>query len=92
MSEPIHRIHKLRPNTVEWRPIEGEVVAVDLRTSVYFAINRTGALIWPELACGATREALVARLAQTCEIDRRQAGEEVDEFVAALAELDLLES
>jgi hypothetical protein len=92
MSGPIHRILKLRPDTLEWRPIEGEVVAVDLRTSVYFAVNRTGATIWPELASGATREALVERLAQACEIESEQAGGEVDEFVASLAELDLLET
>jgi hypothetical protein len=90
MSDPILRF-KLRPDTVEWRPIEGEVVAVDLRSSVYFGINRAGAIIWPELAAGATREALVERLAQSCEIDAGQAGKEVDEFLVAVAELDLLE-
>ena len=91
MSDPIHQILKLRPAALEWRPIEGEVVAVDLRSSVYFGINRTGAIIWPELAAGATREALVNRLADACEIDAGQAGREVDEFVAELAKLDLLE-
>jgi hypothetical protein len=92
MSDPILRILKLRAKTLEWRPIEGEVVAVDLRTSVYFGVNRTGAIIWPELSTGATREALVEQLAQACEIDPGQAGGEVDEFLASLAELDLLES
>jgi hypothetical protein len=92
MSSPIPRILRLRPGTVEWRPIEGEVVAVDLRSSVYFGVNRTGAIIWPELASGVTREALVARLVQACEIGSEQAGAEVDEFLGALAALDLLES
>jgi hypothetical protein len=91
MSDPILRILKLRANTLEWRPVEGEVVAVDLRTSVYFGVNRTGAIIWPDLVSGATREALVERLAQACEIGPVQAAGEVDEFVASLTELDLLE-
>jgi hypothetical protein len=89
VSEPIL---KLRPDALEWRPIEGEVVAVDLRSSVYFAVNRTGAIIWPELASGTTREHLVRRLAQACELEPGQARSEVDEFVAALTELDLLEA
>lgn len=68
------------------------MVAVDLRSSVYFGVNRTGAVIWPELASGATRETLVERLAQECEIDAVQAGGEVDAFVDELAKLDLLEA
>jgi hypothetical protein len=91
MSDPIHPILRLRPGALEWRPIEGEVVAVDLRSSVYFGINRTGAIIWPELASGATREALVDRLVEACEIAAGQARREVDEFVEELAKLDLLE-
>jgi hypothetical protein len=91
MSDPVHQILKLRPGALEWRPIEGEVVALDLRNSVYFGINRTGAIIWPELASGVTREALVQRLAQECAIDAAQASHEVDEFVEELAKLDLLE-
>lgn len=66
-------------------------MAVDLRSSVYFAVSPAGAIIWPELATGATRSALVERLAQSCEIGTDQAGKEVDDFLASLAELDLLE-
>jgi len=92
VSAAIPRILKLRPKALEWRAIEGEVVAVDLRSSVYYSVNRAGAIIWPELESGATRAALVQRLAQACDIDPGQAGGEVDEFVDALADLDLLES
>ncbi|HWF72533.1 MAG TPA: PqqD family protein [Solirubrobacteraceae bacterium] len=92
MSDSILSVLKLRPKAVEWRLVEGEIVAVDLRSSVYFAVNRTGATIWPDLASGATREALVERLAQACEIDPAQAAREVDDFLASLAELDLLET
>lgn len=66
-------------------------MAVDLRSSVYFAVNPAGAIIWPELATGATRDALVERLTQSCAIETGQAGKEIDEFLASLAELDLLE-
>ena len=82
---------KLRDDALEWRAIEGEVVAVDLRDSVYLGVNRTGALIWPELAAGTTQDTLARRLAQACGIELAQATREVDEFVSELSRLGLLE-
>jgi len=83
---------KLRADALQWRPIEGEVIAVDLRDSVYLAVNRTGAIIWPELASGTTREALAQRLADACQIEQVQALGEIDEFIATLVQLELLEA
>jgi hypothetical protein len=83
---------KLRTTALEWRAVEGEVVAVDLRDSVYYGVNRTGAIIWPELASGATRASLVGRLADAAGIDPGQAAKELDSFLAELTKLDLLEA
>jgi hypothetical protein len=82
---------RLRNSALEWREIEGEVVAVDTRKSVYMAVNQTGAILWPALAEGATRDELVKRLTEAYDIDRGEAEAGVDSFVTVLRENDLLE-
>jgi hypothetical protein len=91
LSAMSNRILRLRADRVQWRAVEGEVVAVDLESSVYYAVNPTAALIWPELERGATFDGLADRLVRECGIDRAQAAGEVGEFVAALDALELLE-
>ena len=82
---------RLRGDQLEWREIEGEIVALDGRSSEYIAVNRTGAAIWPDLLAGATREGLVARLTDSFDVDEATAGRDVEEFLEVLRERDLLE-
>jgi hypothetical protein len=82
---------QLRTGAVEWREVEGEVIAVDTRTATYLAVNRSGAVLWPALVHGAEREELVDALTREFEIDRPQAGSDVDAFIELLAEKELLE-
>jgi hypothetical protein len=83
---------RLRQHALEWRQVDDEVVALDLDTSRYLATNRTGALLWDQLAAGATREALIAKLVATWEIDAERAAADVDAFLAVLDDRGLLES
>lgn len=82
---------KLRSAALEWRAVEGEVVALDLRGSVYLGVNRTGAVLWPRLVTGATRDQLAAQLVSEFAIERPQAEREVDAFIEELRRLELLE-
>ena len=82
---------RIRPGAVEWREFEEEVVAVDTRTAMYMAVNRSGAVLWPALLEGATCEELIDRLVATYGVGREQAEQDVDEFVRALDEQELLE-
>jgi hypothetical protein len=82
---------RLRNHALEWRDIEGEVVAVDTRKAVYMAVNHAGAVLWPALADGATREQLVERLVQAYEVDRVAAEADVGAFLTVLEEHDLLD-
>ena len=82
---------RIRPGTVEWREFEEEVVAVDTRTAMYMAVNRSGSVLWPTLLEGATREELIDRLVARYGVGRGQAEQDVDEFVQALDEQELLE-
>jgi hypothetical protein len=81
---------RLREDAIEWREVEGEIVALDLESSEYIAVNRTGAAIWPLLAEGARRDALAARLVVEYGIDEDSAARDVDAFVKTLSERDLL--
>ena len=83
-------ILRLRPEALQWREIEGEVVAVDLETSSYLGANEAGAVLWRALATGATREDLAALLVAEFQIDAEQAARDTDAFVAQLRENDLL--
>ncbi len=81
---------RLRQDDLEWREIEGEIVVLDLRRSTYLAVNRIGALLWPRLAAGATREALLQRLVDDFGIQRSTAEHDVDAFLQELREQELL--
>jgi len=75
---------------VEWREVEGEIVALDLKRSDYFTLNRTGALLWSKLKDGTTRGELAQLLSSDFEISAEQASADVDEFLLTLKERGLL--
>lgn len=81
---------RLRQDDVEWREIEGEIVVLDLRRSTYLAVNRIGALLWPRLAAGATRSALVQRLVDDFDLEPSTAESDVDGFLQELRDQELL--
>jgi len=69
---------------VEWRLVEGEVLALDMASQTYLSANRTGAVVWSALADGATREELVARLVAVFDVSENAASADVDAFLGAL--------
>jgi hypothetical protein len=81
MDRPLLR---LNPQAVEWRAVEGEVVALDLNRSTYLGVNPSGSVLWEEIARGATRDQLVQRLVDTFEIGEEAARADVDAFVEDL--------
>jgi hypothetical protein len=81
---------RLRREDLEWREVHGEIVAIDMRGSVYFTLNRTGAELWPALSEGATRDKLVDRLSKSFGVDEATAARDVDAFVESLRERKLL--
>jgi hypothetical protein len=81
---------RLRQDDVEWREIEGEIVVLDLRRSTYLAVNRIGALLWPRLAAGATRDVLVQKLVDDFGLQYSTAEPDVDAFLQELRDQELL--
>jgi Coenzyme PQQ synthesis protein D (PqqD) len=80
---------KLREQ-VQWREVEGQIVALDTDAAKYFAVNETGAAIWPLLVEGAALPELVERLVATYGIDRSAAGGDVEAFLNGLEQRGLL--
>ena len=85
------RVLRLRPERLEWRRVDGEVIAVDLEASTYLSANESAAPLWEALAQGTTRDDLIERLTGAAGIDRDQAAGDVDDFLDALADRRLLD-
>lgn len=81
---------KLRSDLVEWRAVEGEIVALTLADDRYLGANLTGALLWTRLAEGATFEALVAVLVEAG-APEGQPAQDTERFLAAMRQRGLLE-
>ncbi|HUF24468.1 MAG TPA: PqqD family protein [Vicinamibacterales bacterium] len=73
------------------RELGGEVLVLDLRTSLYFGMTGTAARIWQLVEAGATRETIVETLAEEYGGDRDVIGADVDGFLAELLERGLLD-
>lgn len=81
---------RLRADSIEWREVDGEVIALDQKASLYLAGNPTATLLWSALSAGATRGDLVSILTETFGIDADRAAVDVDAFIADLRARDLL--
>lgn len=86
------RIYRLRGQGVDWRLIEGEVVALDVNRSQYVAVNRSGAQLWEMLAEGATRTQLEVRLRDVFGLGEEAARTDVGQFLSGLVAEHLLDA
>jgi hypothetical protein len=82
---------RLRDELIEWREIDGEIVALDRGAGEYIAVTGSGAALWPLLVAGTTTTALAEALTSRFDVEQATAGEDVERFVQALAARGLLE-
>lgn len=75
---------------VSWREIDGEIVVLDERTSVYFGLNHSAAVLWKRLVDGADESDLVQVLI-TSGVDPEQAVDDAAAFLDGLREQGILE-
>ncbi|MFI0793943.1 PqqD family protein [Micromonospora rubida] len=85
-------VYRVRGDRVAWRAAGDETVLLDTRQSVYFALDRWAALLWPHLLAGATAAELTEVLVGQAPIGRERATADVSAFLADLTAADLLES
>jgi len=81
----------LRREDLAWREVGGTIVGLDLRTSSYFSLKDTGAVLWKLLDAGARREDLVAALVARFAVTDATAGADVAAFITDLSRQGLLE-
>ncbi len=81
---------RLKPD-VTWRPVDGEVVALDLGAGSYVAVNDSGSLLWPLVADGTTESQMVEKLIAHFPIERERALADVGAFVDRLRTLSLVD-
>jgi hypothetical protein len=81
---------QLDVDSVDFRYVEGEVVALASRTDEYLSITGSGVALWRLLEAGTDRPAMVTALTQTYDVDAQRAGTDVDTFLADLEQRGLL--
>ncbi|MGI8904715.1 MAG: PqqD family protein [Solirubrobacteraceae bacterium] len=89
-DRPQPAILRLHDESLDWRAVEGEVLALDLGSSEYLGVNRSGAVLWRELASGSSRAGLIERLMAETRIETSRAEDDVDRFLAQLRARGLL--
>jgi hypothetical protein len=82
---------RLQKQHVEWREVDGEVIALEQKQSAYLAANQSGSLLWRALAGGTSEVELVRLLMSQYGIDADTARTDVDGFVSNLDQMGLLE-
>jgi len=82
---------RLRPDALEWRLVDGEIVALDLERSEYLLVNRTGAVLWQLLVDGASPAEMADRLIDRYQLDQTVVRADIKAFIAGLASRQLLE-
>lgn len=82
---------RLRDGAVEWREIDGEIVALDRGAGEYVAVTGSGAVLWPLLVAGTTRAALAEALTGRFDVEPETAERDVGRFVETLEARGLLE-
>ncbi|MFJ6197298.1 PqqD family protein [Micromonospora sp. NPDC092111] len=83
-------VHRVDPARVAWRVAGDEVVVLDTSRSVYFGLDRPGALLWRRLVDGATHADLVAALLDDAPEGRDRAAADVAAFLDDLRRHGLL--
>lgn len=82
----------LNKDTVSWREVENEIVAMDLARSEYITVTESARRLWLLLAAGTTEDALVASLIRTHGIDQARATADVDAFLSDLRARGLIDA
>lgn len=84
-------VFRLNQPNVVGEEFEGEVVAVNLESGVYFSLVGSGADIWKRLTMGATDlDTLVATLKRTYDCNGVDVRADVAQFLTELVDRDLI--
>jgi chromosome segregation ATPase len=85
------RLLKLHTERLEFVNVDGEVVVLDKRRSMYYGVNETGGRLWSALREGATEAELLQILVDEHDVTQEQAAADLAAFVQQLDDAGLLE-
>lgn len=83
---------RLQENSVDWREVDGELIALERSAAVYLAGNESATILWRALSRGTTDTALAELLVERYGISREVATADVERFLAGLRSRGLLEA
>lgn len=78
------------PASVRHERLDDEVIAIDLDTGAYFALDGVAAVCWSVLAAGGAVDTVVDMMAAGFEVARDTARSDVQGFVSELVQVHLL--
>jgi hypothetical protein len=82
--------YSLNPD-LAWRIIDGDVVILKIRTTTYYSLDPVGSFIWLRMEKGSrTREEILDAVTAEFEVERTQAGIDLDELLADLGREELV--
>lgn len=82
---------KLRSEGLSWQEIDGELVILDLKSSVYLSTNKSGAFLAKALTDERTADELIDALVDEYGIARERAASDANAFVGELMRKGLLD-
>jgi hypothetical protein len=77
---------------VVFRRLDDEVVLVDMKTNLIYALNPTAARFWELYAEGLGRAEIESRLLGEFDVERKTLGTEIDTLLAELARAGIVGS
>ncbi len=80
-----------RQREVIWRAVDDRVVGLDLRTSRYFSLNNSAAVLWAQLEGDVGVDELAELLVDRYGIERATAHRDVEAFLDEMRSTGLLE-
>lgn len=81
---------RLRSEGLSWQEIDGELVILDLKSSVYLTTNKSGAFLAKVLTDDRTTDELIDALVDEYGIDRQRAAADAGAFVEELTRKGLI--
>ncbi len=79
------------PDHVAGKVMDGEVVAINLRTGLYYSSSGIGAIIWQLMEAGETVEGIAAKIAHHFKVPSDTVRADVTSFVQSLLDEGLIE-
>lgn len=82
----------LKPHAdLSWRDVNGELVALNVKSGEYFVFNEIGRLVWLAMAEGKTAAETLKQILDEYDVEEQDAVSDVRKFVGGLLEKSLVE-